>query len=178
MKISGVSGTMLLLVLTLSRSIWALSGVAIEAGRDAHELNLGLGRAALWLEVPPLSKSFSSVRIETKAEFMVGYWKNSEELLDVGLTPIFRVRPSRSGNPVTLYFEGAVGFHYLSEIAVGNRILSTNFQFGDHLAIGFLLGRGETFDIAYKFQHLSNASIKRPNNGVNFHILRLVYNFL
>ena len=55
--------------------------------------------------------------------------------------------------------------------------LSTAFQFGDHLGVGYRFGAKGAFDLGYRFQHLSNAGIKRPNHGINFHQIRLQYHF-
>lgn len=162
-------------LLPSARTARALDAFVLEAGIDGHTQEMGLGRAALWWHVPQLSVEFSSLMLETSAEFMIGYWRNSEEILDLGLTPNLRIQPSGACSFVTPYLEGAVGFHYVSGIVAAGRNISTNFQFGDHLAIGLLLGRAGRFDIAYKFQHLSNASIRQPNAGINFHIIRIAY---
>jgi hypothetical protein len=31
--------------------------------------------------------------------------------------------------------------------------------------------------LSYRYQHLSNAGIKQPNQGINFHLLRFQYHF-
>ncbi len=165
----------LLISLGLVEPVAAIDRIAVEAGIDGYGHQMKLARGALWWSVPQLSPTFSSLRIVTNAELLAGYWWNSEDIFDTGLTPIFRIRPAGDKAMLTPYVEGGVGFHYLSGIKAAGRNISTNFQFGDHLAAGFLLGPGGRLDIAYKFQHLSNAGIRRPNAGVNFHILRFVY---
>ncbi len=155
----------------------AIDAVAVELGVDGYDHEMLLGRLALWWNIPKLSTAFSGLQLITSAELMAGYWSNSERLLDLGATPVLRIQPVRHGRIATPYLEGAVGFHYVSGIVAAGRNISTNFQFGDHLAVGLLLGSGGRLDIAYKFQHLSNASIRQPNAGINFHILRLAYRF-
>lgn len=98
---------------------------------------------------------------------------NTNYLYDIGLTPVFRFqRDDKKG----LYGEAAVGIHYLSELYnnAGKR-LSTRFQFGDHIGIGYVFQNN--VDIGLRIQHISNGSIKKPNSGVDLAILRVAYRF-
>ena len=111
----------------------------------------------------------------------LGYWDRGRvrpgehsSLFDIGVTPVFRIQPNALVGP---YLEAAVGFHLLSHTSIGDRRMSTAFQFGDHIGVGYRFGAKGGFDLGYRFQHLSNASIKRPNPGINFHQIRLQYNF-
>ena len=56
-------------------------------------------------------------------------------------------------------------------------IFGSSFQFGDHIGGGIRFGDKGQYDVGYKYQHLSNAGIKQPNQGINYHILRLQYRF-
>ena len=105
----------------------------------------------------------------------VGGWNNLVGTLsDVSLTPVFRLAQGNSG----LYFEGAIGFHYLSKRpSRGGAPFSTHFQFGDHLGIGTRFGEGNRYDLSLRVQHLSNAGIDNPNPGINLLLLRLQYHF-
>jgi hypothetical protein len=51
------------------------------------------------------------------------------------------------------------------------------FQFGNNVGAGYRFGAKGAFDLGVRYQHLSNASIKRPNNGINFTQVRLQYWF-
>jgi hypothetical protein len=55
--------------------------------------------------------------------------------------------------------------------------MGSAFQFGDHLGAGLVFGGHGQFDLGYRFLHLSNADIKRPNNGINFQQVRFAYHF-
>ena len=46
--------------------------------------------------------------------------------------------------------------------------MSTAFQFSDTLGAGVQFGNRARSTVGVRFQHLSNASIKRPNPGINF----------
>jgi hypothetical protein len=111
----------------------------------------------------------------------VGYWDRDgaragehDNLFDIGLTPVFRVQPNSLRGP---YLEAGIGIHLLSHSSIGDRRMSTAFQFGDHIGVGYRFGARGSYDLGYRFQHLSNASIKRPNPGINFHQIRLQHNF-
>jgi lipid A 3-O-deacylase len=92
-----------------------------------------------------------------------------QDITDLGLTPVFRWQADeRKG----WYVEGGIGLHLLSELYDdGNNVLSTRFQFGDHVGAGYVLPSG--WDLGVKFQHFSNGGIKDPNSGVNFVVLKL-----
>ena len=132
----------------------ALDGVSLELGRGGHDVSLArLGAQWDWRNG-------------------WGYWELSGgvwgggrgTLYDLGFTPVFR-RGDR------LYAEGAIGVHWLSSTTVEpGRDVSTHFQFGDHLAVGW---RTEKLDLSLRLQHLSNGGIRNPNPGINFLQLRL-----
>jgi lipid A 3-O-deacylase len=91
----------------------------------------------------------------------------------IGFTPVLRYgRDDKLG----WYVEGGIGANLFSELYnnYDNR-LSTAFQFGDHLGIGYVARN--RWDFGLKFQHFSNASIKKPNSGVNFVIASARYSF-
>lgn len=98
---------------------------------------------------------------------------NTQHITSVGITPVFRwQKDSRRG----FYLEAGIGAHLLSELYDNNdKQLSTNFQFGDHIGMGYVFANDA--DISLKIQHFSNASIKKPNDGVNFAVVRVTYPF-
>lgn len=68
---------------------------------------------------------------------------------------------------VTPYIELGVGLSWLSETQIQGRILSLHFQFEDKIGVGMRFGENQRYDISVRAYHYSNASIKRPNSGVN-----------
>ena len=115
-------------------------------------------------------------------EASAGYWKekqyrnipgNKENLFDVGFTPVFRFQ---NDNKKGMYYEAGIGVHLFSELYNNddNR-LSTAFQFGDHIGMGYVLQNN--WEIGLKLQHFSNGGIKKPNSGVNFVELKAAYHF-
>ena len=125
------------------------------------------------------------------AWYLGGYWdaelaymdsdleyRDNNELLDISLTPVFRYqRDANLSSGVTPYAEAGIGPHLLSETRLGFQKYSTSFQFGSLLGVGLGFGDNGQYELAYRFQHISNANIKKPNNGMNLHLLRLGYSF-
>src|SRR5690606_25966854 len=64
----------------------------------------------------------------------------SQNMTVIGITPVFRYE-KESGKGV--YLEAGIGAHLMSELYDnGGRQLSTAFQFGDHLAVGYVFNSG------------------------------------
>lgn len=122
---------------------------------------------------------------DSNASHIGGYWNlniaywhgdrfqdtpnRSQNIGGVGLTPVFRFQNNTLKGP---YVEVGIGVHILSDHYDNNgRQLSTKFQFGDHLGIGYVFEN--KWELGVKLQHFSNASIKQPNDGVNFAIIKL-----
>lgn len=124
--------------------------------------------------------------LETGNWHMGGYWDlqlgqwngaGKSTITDLGLTPVFRFQETRRSG-VSPYIEGAIGFHFISPVRLEeNRGFSTSFQFGDHLGLGARFGDKGRYDLSLRYQHLSNAGIKKPNNGINFTQVRFQYHF-
>ena len=125
------------------------------------------------------------------AWYLGGYWdaelaylesgtKNSDhsELVSISLTPVFRYqRDANLSSGFTPYAEAGIGPHLLSHTSLGFQEYSTAFQFGSLVGFGVGFGDNGQYEIAYRFLHTSNANIKKPNDGLNLHLLRLGYSF-
>ncbi|MGV3741958.1 MAG: acyloxyacyl hydrolase [Burkholderiaceae bacterium] len=114
-------------------------------------------------------------------DLSLAYWRGSryrdeansdQNLAAIGITPVFRLAPKGDyGAYVEL---GIGGPHLFSERYDNNRRqLSTHLQFGSHLGLGYVFPN--KLDAAIRYQHYSNASIKKPNDGINLLIFRLSY---
>jgi lipid A 3-O-deacylase len=98
---------------------------------------------------------------------------NTKDIGDIGITPVFRYQRN---DKLGLYAEAGIGAHIFSSLYDNNgRRLSTAFQFGDHLGLGYVFSN--KFDIGLKVQHFSNGSIKQPNSGANFAVVKVAYRF-
>lgn len=96
-----------------------------------------------------------------------------QNITSIGITPVFRwQKDSKKG----FYAEAGIGAHLMSETYnnAGNAVASA-FVFGDHIGIGYVFNN--KLDVGLKYQHFSNAGIKKPNDGVNFTVLSARYHF-
>jgi hypothetical protein len=126
---------------------------------------------------------------QSNGTHLSGYWEASagtwranhyrnidgqqQRLWDVGFTPVFRFE---NDNKLGFYAEGGIGVHYLSKLYDNDTYrLSTHFQFGDHVGVGYVLDNH--WEIGMKIQHFSNGGYKKPNTGVNFVDIKASYHF-
>lgn len=157
---------------------WA-HGTSTEAGtgEKAEMVRAGIQRpiGRTWLRSP--ARHLGAYWDLTLARWRGDAYRNvdgaRQYFWDLGLTPVFRYQRN---DGLGWYAEAGVGIHYLSDLYDNNGSqLSTRFQFGDHLGVGYVLANG--WELGLKFQHFSNGSIKAPNAGVNFIVLKAAYRF-
>ncbi len=161
-------------------SAFAVDGISVEAG-NGNSADMMLA-ALQW--------DWQSRWFEAGAWHLGGYWEASvgswrgksaigdnQRITDFGITPVFRYeRDSASG--ISPYVEAAVGFYLISPTHIyANRKFGSSFQFGDHVGAGVRFGDKGEYDLGYRFQHLSNGGIRKPNQGINFNEIRFEYHF-
>ncbi len=174
----------LFFILTLSAApTYAIDGVSFAAGSSfgTNEVPTDMVRVGVqweWGENWRISDHWS---FSGYWEASLGYWhtndhRNDYQVVDYGLTPVFRLQRADAVFGVIPYVEFAIGAHLLSgkDISDGNHF-STSFQFGDQIALGFRFGAHDRYDLSFCMQHLSNAGIDNPNPGINFNQLRFQY---
>jgi lipid A 3-O-deacylase len=156
----------------------ALDGVSFEVGSGD---GVRMGRAALQWDWKSRMLQGANWHVGGYWDVALGYWNRNDtrpgehdELYDFGLTPVLRLQPNGLTGP---YIEAGIGLHLLSHTSIGDKQMSTAFQFGNHAGVGYRFGPKGSYEIGYRFQHISNAGIKKPNPGVNFHQLRVQYHF-
>jgi lipid A 3-O-deacylase len=162
----------------------AVDGMSIEFGRsDSSNTSVDMASIGVQWNWSKRWALGSNWHIGGFWDLSLGYWDNdsrertASSIVDFGFTPVFRLQQTTPG-AVAPYLEAAIGFHYLSNSSLGSkRRLGSRFQFGDHIGLGLRFGPRHAYDIGYRYQHLSNAGIKEPNQGINFHQIRLQYHF-
>jgi len=161
-----------------------IDAMSLTYGEDSDDNDSKLYRLGL-------QNKWERTWLNDGAWYVGGYWDaelaymesdhpNSENdnLFDLGLTPVFRMQRDASiSSGVSPYAEVGIGPHLLSETRLGTRQYSTVFQFGGLVGVGLGFGDKGQYEISYRYQHLSNADIKTPNQGMNLHLLRLGYSF-
>ena len=122
------------------------------------------------------------------AWYLGGYWDVSvgymesgyddSDLYEVGLTPVLRLqRDAQLSSGIAPFSEVGIGGHLLSDDEIGKRELGTGFQVASHIGLGLGFGERGRYELAYRFQHLGNAGLKSPNNGLDLHLLSFGYHF-
>jgi len=119
-------------------------------------------------------------RLDRDWRLRLAYWHatrgDARSLVDAAVYPTFRL--IATGNPAfTPFGEASLGAHLLSRTRIENRQLETAFQFGEQLAFGVRFGARKAFAVALRAEHVSNASIKLPNDGATFYGLELQYDW-
>ena len=87
------------------------------------------------------------------------------------LGPSFRL--STDQGPVSVVFGSAPTL--LSRNTMGERNLGCAFQFTSH--VGLVWTIADRYELGYRIQHMSNASISEHNPGLNSHLVTLAWRF-
>ncbi len=166
--------------LMLCGNVWAVDGISVEAGNGNATDTERVG--AIW----NFNRNWftdGDWQVTGFWEAMVGRWRghssfgDNQNVTDLGLTPVFRLVQKNPGS-LAPYLEGAIGAHLISpDFINGDRRFGSSFQFGDHVGAGIRLGERQQYDLGYRFQHLSNGGIKKPNQGINLNEVHLIYHF-
>lgn len=167
----------------------ALTAIQLPAlALDSFSTEIGTGTKTQMLRVG-LQSNWNQAWFESNGTHLSGYWDvnlaawrgnahrnvkgQTQNLFTMGVTPVFRFE---NNNKLGWYAEGGIGANYVSDLYDndGNQ-LSTHFQFGDHIGVGYVFGN--KLDVGFKIQHYSNGGYKKPNTGVNFVVLKAAYAF-
>ncbi|MDR5832775.1 acyloxyacyl hydrolase [Caballeronia sp. LZ034LL] len=147
------------------------------ADRDIKKADLGLvwDPGLTWWEI-------GGFHFTVVGEGHVSYWHTTEDnavhpnIWEFGLTPVLRF--VKSAGYFRPFIEAGVGVRLLSHTRITQDFtVSSAFQFADMVGVGMIFGEKQNYQAGFRFQHLSNASIREPNPGINFSQLYLQYNF-
>lgn len=177
------AGRLVLLALLISAPAGAIDGFALEYGEEQDGDPVELARVAMQWQWDDQWLARGNWYLGGYWDLTLAHWDNdhperaSSGIWDIGLTPVFRWQ-QKARSELSPYVEAGIGAHLLSETSVApDQKFSTNFQFGSHLGIGIRFGKDHAFDLGARIRHLSNANIKKPNDGINFYEVRLSYWF-
>jgi lipid A 3-O-deacylase len=98
-------------------------------------------------------------------------------LWDVSVYPTLRFERGNGHEALIPYAELGLGAHLLSHARIGERYLGFAFQFGEHAALGLRFGPQHAYSLALRAEHVSNAHLKLPNDGVSFYGVELQYDW-
>ncbi|ANN66206.1 acyloxyacyl hydrolase [Bordetella bronchialis] len=113
-------------------------------------------------------------RLDLTGELGVAYWwahqgAHPSSAWQLNAIPMFRWWLTDR-----FFVEGGVGPTVFNKTRFADKTISTAFQFGDHIGLGFQLT--ESSRISLRYSHFSNASIKTPNPGLD--VTQLTYTYL
>ncbi|BDC45196.1 acyloxyacyl hydrolase [Paraburkholderia terrae] len=150
----------------------------IANSHDVHESKVDIG--GVW--DPHLSWwDIGGWHFAAVMEGHVAYWHSStadvhDNVFEFGVTPVFRF--IKSSGAIRPFVEAGVGVRLLSHPSISSHYtMSSAFQFADMVGVGASFGVRQQYVAGFRFQHLSNASIKEPNPGIDFEQLYVQYNF-
>jgi len=73
------------------------------------------------------------------------------------------------------YWDAQAGYWHSSDSDIGDFSITPVYRLQSSATSGFV--PYAEYDIGYRYQHLSTASIDSPNPGINFHQIRFSYHF-
>ncbi|MGY5943011.1 acyloxyacyl hydrolase [Stenotrophomonas forensis] len=135
-------------------------GLQLGHGRgDYQRAGLIWDSGPLWRREPASGRP-----LELAMELGFARWQASDpqcqHAWQASAIPMLRWRPN-----ARLFVEAGIGPTLFDTTRVGGRHISTAFQFGDHLGIGLRVA--EHHSLSLRYSHYSNASIKKPNPGLD-----------
>jgi lipid A 3-O-deacylase len=143
------------------------STLFIQAGAGDQTTQAYMGGATWHV---PWRKQYSLFVVSGYFEAAIGRWTTRDSsawATQLGLTPVIRLRPS--GHARDWFAELGVGANYIVPLyKTDHKRFSTEFNFGDHIAIGRQFGGRRQHEVAVRVEHFSNAGIAHPNPGENF----------
>jgi hypothetical protein len=158
-----------------------LDEVQVQAGNGDHVdvVGVNLGGSAGW------QQRALGINWDLRWRAQAEYWNaqanaavgtTNKNLTLVGAMPVLR---ASLGDPQTapLFLDLGIGGNVISRTSIGNRTLSTGFQFGELIGAGYAFGERRQYEILARAEHVSNADIKRPNAGLTFFSVGLGYHF-
>jgi opacity protein-like surface antigen len=134
----------------------------LEEKKDLKEIPLLL---KFGFDLRPLFKNKSNYLMEFLVESYSSFISSPNNDFNLGCNFLLKV-----GLPFRKrfypYLEAGVGFNYFT---LQTREQATQFNFIETLGIGmnFFLKQNLSLNLGYRWQHLSNASIKKPNKGID-----------
>jgi Lipid A 3-O-deacylase (PagL) len=131
------------------------------------------GLTAYWDKTPDcalLKRYDLDVRWVAELAYWVGHHNASQypSLWHISLTPMLRWT-SPEATPARFFIEGGAGIGALSHTQINdNRRFGIAFQFDEQLAAGFAFGQHGRYEVAAFLEHVSNARLAEPNDGLTY----------
>jgi len=160
-----------LLVMSFADYVQAQELSLIGGGYDNYRhIDLSYQTSALW------QKEFEDRILDLSVEYSLGIVRAisglyNPELRHIGITPFARWWFTRYTG-----VELGIGVNIFSGVHLGDKVISTSFQFGDSIGL-FHRIQGTAWLLGLRYTHYSNGGIKEPNPGQDYIQLRVGYVF-
>jgi len=110
--------------------------------------------------------------LQPKVELTLGAINGHGDTVFVGtLGPTFELRTSH----FPVYLTGGSHPTLLSDSTLGDRNMGCLFEFTSHIGLGWDITK--SWNVEYRFQHMSNAGIGSSNPGLNMNLFGVGYRF-
>jgi len=145
------------------------------AARGTHAFTLGATLPwGAWQK--PLGSGVLSGFWDGYASHWSYHGAGRDHLWLLGLTPTLRWTPDEGRS--AWFLQGGVGITLTDHLyRSGDEQFSTAFNFASHVGVGLRFGEARQQEVMLRLQHISNASIKHPNPGINYVQLRYGYHW-
>ncbi len=112
-----------------------------------------------------------------QTELFASHWRARglagarEGYTQIGLLPLLRYRLAEGRSP--WFIEGGIGLSLTDRLfSTPARSMSSRWNFTDNLALGRHFGDRGQHELSLRWQHTSNAGLKKPNPGLDLVMVR------
>ena len=165
------AGVLLWWLLSPQMTAQAADRLFVEAG--SVDVNFGLaaevGAEFDWEWSYPLQGGV--IKGAWSVTLPAAYWRDAGQndlMYGVGLAPLLRWEMA-----APYVIEAGAGVYLLGNRPV--KRLSTTMEFAE--IVGLYYRYSSDLWLGYRFKHLSNGGMKKPNGGINFHLLHIKFAF-
>ncbi len=158
---------------------WRPTGVMVQGGAAPHG-TVAASVGAVWQSDWRWKRS---ALFSYQTEFFLSQWRADRfgggghyGLQQAVLLPVLRAQPDAGRSP--WFFELGIGASYLSkDYHTPDKEFGSRWNFYDMLGVGYQFGAGRTQELGLRYTHISNLSIRKPNPGEDFLMLRYARRF-
>jgi hypothetical protein len=150
---------------------FAPDGVALTVG-DGNNVTI-YGAAIHWDSLCSCA-ALKEYGFNTRIVAQLAYWRGREHpatrssLWDASVTPMLRWMGPQTAT-ARLFLETGVGVRVLSATRINTeRNFGGAFQLGETAGTGIAFGEHQRYELGVYIQHISNAGLKQPNNGITY----------
>lgn len=146
-------------------------------------ISLGIGKTNKQKDIQRLSaqKNFKEKIYLSDNLHLTGYFDfafsrfnfDEKNIYSLSITPVFNYTFNHIKSFLPYVFVG-IGTSYITNTKADDKNFSTNFQFEDRIGLGV---KKDNLDFQLGYFHYSNASIKKPNDGIDLILLNAIYNY-